>query len=253
MNDAVKFLVISILIHIVILTLFLRIAFPVKKLTSPANTIDSYLFTGSKKTTPHDNVSFTRVGTETQQKVVVAGEQLNVSKQTKTNLIKEIHSTETHDKEIRRFSKMSPNKLTIDKSNADKDSNVLDNIDAYSAQFLEDLNAKKLNELSINEVREMRRPKPLIDNTKVESKRAYQKRLSRDFAPKGTSILVLAEYGPDEKTIIVGDNCMTVTRTDLNDKVYSGGSVYKFGGQACASYDKYFGQLDASLNKYLKK
>lgn len=130
--------------------------------------------------------------------------------------------------------------------------NETSTIKSDTANFITALNSKKLNELSQQSAQAYRQPEQLIDKSKIQSKNAQLKAQSADFAPPGSGIIVLSEFGPNETTIMVDDSCMTVTKTDLLDPVDRGVSIWRLGGAGCKKYDKFNGQLQKSLDKYLK-
>lgn len=120
------------------------------------------------------------------------------------------------------------------------------------AQYFQNLDSKELDKLSENSLDEFRKPKPLIDKSAPLSTNQRLKALSSSFASKDSDIIVLSEFGPDETTIMLGDYCFTITQTALDDKVWKGASRWT-GSNSCGKYDKYDGQLQKSLNKYLQK
>jgi hypothetical protein len=120
------------------------------------------------------------------------------------------------------------------------------------SQFIQNLHLKELGRITKSSLNEFTKPKPLIDKTIPVSTNQRLKALSSSFAPKGSDIIVLSEFGPDETTIMLGDSCFTITQTALDDKVWKGSSLWA-KSNSCGKYDKYDGQLKRSLNKYLKK
>ncbi|OFI33461.1 hypothetical protein BFC17_04165 [Alteromonas lipolytica] len=137
-------------------------------------------------------------------------------------------------------------------NNAKADLNEISTILSNTTHFITELNSKKLNELSQRSAHAYRQPEQLIDKSKKQSKDARLEVQSADFAPPGSGIIVLSEFGPNETTIMVEDSCMTVTKTDLLDPINRGVSVWRLGGAGCQKYDKFNGQLQKSLDKYLK-
>ena len=120
------------------------------------------------------------------------------------------------------------------------------------SQYFQNLDSQELDKLSNNSLDELRKPKPLIDKSIPLSTNQRLKALSSSFASKDSNIIVLSEFGPDETTIMLGDSCFTITQTALDDKVWKGSSRWT-GSNSCGKYDKYDGQLQKSLNKYLQK
>jgi hypothetical protein len=120
------------------------------------------------------------------------------------------------------------------------------------SQYIQNLHSKELGTISESSLNEFRKPKPLIDKSIPLSTNQRLKALSSPFAPKGSDIIVISEFGPNEKTIMLGDSCFTITQTALDDKVWKGASLWA-GSNSCGKYDKYDGQLQRSLNKYLQK
>jgi hypothetical protein len=115
------------------------------------------------------------------------------------------------------------------------------------SQYFQNIDSKELDKLSENSLDEFRKPKPLIDKSIPLSTNQRLKALSSSFASKDSDII-----GPDETTIMLGDSCFTITQTALDDKVWKGSSRWT-GSNSCGKYDKYDGQLQKSLNKYLQK
>jgi hypothetical protein len=127
------------------------------------------------------------------------------------------------------------------------------NVLTHSSTFIEALNAVELERLSGDAIDEYRQPKALIDKTKTQSNHRALKAQSSDFAPPGSDIMVIGKFGLNETTIMVGDSCLTVTETELHDPITRGASVWRKGNPACAKYDKFDGQLQKSLDKFLIK
>ena len=270
-----QFLILSVAIHAGLILLVVGVALPKKQATNKTKPVKSYLFVKSPTIEPEvadmpepvveqniqeeaapviqglveEQANVEAVKQETTQEAIQEVIQESIKPETQTiekqpELVQNLESPELESSALE-----SPQV----ESTTSKVTRNASSMRANTAKFIQDLNSQKLDELSFNEALEHRKPKPLIDRTKEKSKHAQRKALSTDFAPPGTDIMVLAEFGPNEKTVVIGDNCMTVTETDLNDKVYRGKSVYKFGGQACGGYDKFNGQLQKSLDKFLKK
>jgi hypothetical protein len=120
------------------------------------------------------------------------------------------------------------------------------------SQYIQNLHSKELGTISESSLNEFRKPKPLIDKSTPLSTNQRLKALSSSFAPADSGIIVISEFGPDEKVIMLGDSCFTITQTALNDKIWKGASLWA-GSNSCGKYDKYDGQLQRSLNKYLQK
>lgn len=125
-------------------------------------------------------------------------------------------------------------------------------IQSVVSQYIQNLHSKELERIAESSINEFRKPKPLIDKSIPLSTNQRLKALSSSFAPKGSDIIVLSEFGPNEKTIMLGDSCFTITQTALDDKVWKGASLWA-RSHSCGKYDKYDGQLQRSLNKYLQK
>lgn len=125
-------------------------------------------------------------------------------------------------------------------------------VQAVVSQYMQNLHSKELGSISETSLNQFRKPKPLIDKSNPLSTNQRLKALSASYAPKGTDIIVLSDFGPDETTIMLGDSCFTITQTALDDKVWKGSSVWT-KSNSCAKYDKYDGQLKRSLNKFLQK
>ncbi|MEP1446777.1 MAG: hypothetical protein ABJK37_11760 [Paraglaciecola sp.] len=126
-----------------------------------------------------------------------------------------------------------------------------DNIRIGESSYIKNLNEKEFNKLSGSALREFKKPKPLLSRTGPLSTNQKLKQLSTSFAPVGSDIVVLSEFGPDETTILLGDSCFTITQTALDDKIYKGASRWS-RSNGCGKYDKFDGQLQKSLDKYLK-
>ena len=100
------------------------------------------------------------------------------------------------------------------------------------SQFIQNLHSKELRRITESSLNEFRKPKPLIDKSIPISTNQRLKALSSSFAPKGSDIIVLSEFGPDETTIMLGDSCFTITQTALDDKVWKGSSRWT-GSNSC--------------------
>ena len=133
-------------------------------------------------------------------------------------------------------------------------SNVLtNNVLTNSTKFIEALNATEIEKLSRNASVEFHQAKPLIDKSKPKSRNQQLKSISPDFAPESLDVMVLGQNGPNETTIRIDGFCATLTETDLLDPITRGATLWRNGGAACRKYDKFNGQLQISLDKFLKK
>ncbi|MDP5031292.1 MAG: hypothetical protein NWQ54_18350 [Paraglaciecola sp.] len=120
------------------------------------------------------------------------------------------------------------------------------------SQYIQNLHSDEVGRISESSLNQFRKPKPLIDKSTPPSTNQRLQALSSSFAPKGSDIIVLSVFGPDETTIMLGDSCFTITQTALDDKIWKGSSVWT-KSNSCGKYDKFDGQLQRSLNKYLQK
>jgi hypothetical protein len=124
-------------------------------------------------------------------------------------------------------------------------------IQSRVSQYFQNLQANELKQLAKNASEEFNKPKPIGRSTPSSTNQRL-KALSATFAATGSNIIVMSTFGADETNIILGDACFTITQTALDDKVTRGASVWKRSSR-CGAYDKFDGQLQKSLDKYLQK
>lgn len=246
----IKPFVISVFIHMAIITLIIAIASPHPKKVEQRASIQSYLYTKPLVLKPSDSEpslitpenTITPLSVEEPNEI----EQATPVQNQPLPVTRPIDDIDEHA--IQNYQTEQPSLQNNASASLNKTPTILSN----SAKYIAELNSKKLNVLSQQAVQEYYQPKPLIDNSRKLSTNERLKAQSADFAPPGSGIIVLSESGPNEKTIVVDGSCMTVTETDLLDPISRGASVWLLGGAGCQKYDKFNGQLQKSLDKYLK-
>lgn len=120
-----------------------------------------------------------------------------------------------------------------------------------STKFISEVNDLALDALSAEALNDYLTPKPIVDNSRKSPTERIQEEVNDSFAPKGANITVLQQLA-GETLILQGDACYRVQETALDDKIYRGRSVW-LGSSGCKRPDKFNGQLQISLDKYLKK
>lgn len=116
---------------------------------------------------------------------------------------------------------------------------------AAAQNYLNSLEQGEVSNLSQQSLTEFRKPKPLTQTFGQKSAEQYSQERSEAFAAKGSGVKVVAELGHGSTLVRVHGNCMMV-------KMEKGEQVWT-GSNACGPYDPFKGQLQKSLNKYLKR
>lgn len=125
------------------------------------------------------------------------------------------------------------------------------NIQTGTFEYIQEANKTALDRLSSDSLSDYLKPKPINGNSRSRVSQKIQEELDKSFAPLGADITVVSKLGT-ETLILHGDSCYQVHETELDDKVYRGAAVWTRSG-ACGKTDKFNGQLQISLDKYLKK
>jgi hypothetical protein len=120
-----------------------------------------------------------------------------------------------------------------------------------TSRYIQEANNMALDELSSSSLSKFLKPKPINTNSSSTAAKRIQKDLDESFAPLGADITVVSQMG-SETLILHGESCYQVRETALDDKVYRGAAVWT-GSSACGKRDEFNGQLQISLDKYLKK
>ncbi|MGQ8364281.1 cell envelope integrity protein TolA [Glaciecola sp. 1036] len=249
--NKIKPFALSLVIHVAIIVLIFGIALPEQQHIDEQPSLKSYLYI-KPPVIESSIIEPTTVKPEHVNTVSPVEEANEIEKTTtvQNQPVPETVPIEIVDEQPKKNAQAEQASL---QNNATTNVNQTSTILNSTAKFITDLNSKKLNELSQHSAQAYRQPKPLIDKSKEHSINAQLKAQSADFAPPGSNIIVLSEFEPNETTIMVEDSCMTVTETDLLDPVTRGATLWRFGGAGCQKYDKFNGQLQKSLDKYLKK
>lgn len=143
---------------------------------------------------------------------------------------------------------------TIDiapKLNADNTSSSPSSLRGVSS-YIQNLHQVELERLSEGALRQYKEPKALGNKASEPNRNKELREASTSYAPKEANIIVLSEFGPNEKTILMNRKCITVPTTELDDPFWKGPKLWTTGN-GCGKYDKFNGQLQKSLDKHLKK
>ena len=197
------------------------------------------------------------------QELPTQREQLSVKKPpdipASTEEIKESHLT-TRKEEVRtqpEVSKVTGNKEevntidispTLDTDKNDSQSSSLKGVSSY----IQNLHQVEVERLSEGALRQYKEPKAIGDQSSEPNINKELRQSSASYAPKEANIIVLSEFGPNEKTILMDGKCLKVTTTELDDPFWKGPKLWT-SSNGCGKYDKFNGQLQKSLDKYLKK
>jgi hypothetical protein len=120
------------------------------------------------------------------------------------------------------------------------------------SSYIQGLHQVEVERLSEGALREYKEPKSLTNKSAEPNRNKELREASSTFAPKEANIIVLSEFGPNEKTILMDGKCIKMTTTELDDQFWKGPKLWT-SSNGCGKYDKFNGQLQKSLDKYLKK
>ena len=137
---------------------------------------------------------------------------------------------------------------TLDTDNMDSQSSSLKGVSNY----IQNLHQVEVERLSEGALRQYKEPKAIGDPASEPNINKELRQSSTSYAPKEANIIVLSEFGPNEKTILMDGKCLKVTTTELDDPFWKGPKLWT-SSNGCGKYDKFNGQLQKSLDKYLKK
>ena len=118
---------------------------------------------------------------------------------------------------------------------------------ASAAQsYFNQMQNEEINKLSQQSLAEFRQAKPLNEGFSQSSKQEVIDKLSAKYAAPNSGVKVIAETSHNEKLLSVKGNCFAVKRDENGDEQWLPSS-------ACGYQDPFNGQLQKSLNKYIKK
>lgn len=125
-------------------------------------------------------------------------------------------------------------------------SNILTSPFGAAQNYFDQLNSNELNKLSKQALSDFNQPKALTKKKGTKDRAQMIKELTNEFAGPKSNIKVVAKNGHDETLLLLNGSCFQVKRNERNEQVWS-------SSNACGNYDPFNGQLQRSLNKYLKK
>lgn len=117
---------------------------------------------------------------------------------------------------------------------------------AAAQNYLNQLQNREIDTLSSQSLSEFRQPKPLNEGFSQSSRKEVIDRMSAKFAAPNSGVKVVAETSHNEKLLSVHGNCFSVKRDENGDEKW-------LPSTACGYQDPFNGQLQKSLNKYIKK
>lgn len=121
-----------------------------------------------------------------------------------------------------------------------------------ASSYIQNLHQIEVERLSENALRQYKEPEAIGKQPSEPNINKELRQSSASYAPKEANIIVLSEFGPNEKTILMDGKCLKVTTTELDDPFWKGPKLWT-SGNGCGKFDKFNGQLQKSLDKYLKK
>lgn len=117
---------------------------------------------------------------------------------------------------------------------------------AAAQSYLNQLQNSEIDKLSSQSLSGFRQPKPVNEGFSQSSKKEVIDRMSAKFAAPNSGVKVVAETSHNEKLLSVHGNCFSVKRDENGDEKW-------LPSNACGYQDPFNGQLQKSLNKYVKK
>jgi len=129
--------------------------------------------------------------------------------------------------------------------------NSFTNIQNVTSQYIEGANKVAMDRLSSSSLKDSLAPKTIINKSRLPIPEQIQQELNASFAPIGTDIKVVSQIA-DETLILLGNACFKVKETALDSRLYRGAPVWT-RSSGCGDVDKFNGQLQMSLDKYLNK
>lgn len=118
--------------------------------------------------------------------------------------------------------------------------------------IIKQLHEQEVSALAKESLQVFSTPQAIKTKKRKSQKADLNNPYEKTFAPQGADIEVISTFGPNEMTLMMKGTCVTVEQTDLLDKVYRGALILKGTGN-CGKQDKFNGQLQKSLDKFLKK
>ena len=118
---------------------------------------------------------------------------------------------------------------------------------ASARNYLDQLNQQQIGELSKQGFSDLTRAKPLNPSKGPRTTQQIIDERSEAFAGKGSGIKVVGQFANGDQMIRLHGNCVRIT-----DDPVTGGQSWQ-ASNACGKRDEFNGQLQKSLNKYLKK
>lgn len=118
---------------------------------------------------------------------------------------------------------------------------------ASARNYLDQFNQQQIGELSKQGFSDLTRAKPLNPNKGPRTTQQIIDERSEAFAGRGSGIKVVGQFANGDQMIRLHGNCVRIT-----DDPVTGGQSWQ-ASNACGKRDEFNGQLQKSLNKYLKK
>lgn len=118
--------------------------------------------------------------------------------------------------------------------------------------YIQNLNSAERDALSRESMEAYDNPLANKNRSAPSSKNAELRKQSESFAGKVSGVTVLSQRSPDETIVKTNNGCYVVRQTAVDDRVWNGKQLWT-PTSACEKYDKFDGQLEISLDKFLKK
>lgn len=245
------FLLLSLVLHIILAWYFYNKKLPAKTKPVQSKAVKSYLVVAPIEQTettqlPEPEPIKPEVKKELIEPVVKAekNEISAISKQPQTQNELPIDQPV---KDLTKHQETKPQALATEQSTESPTTSTKRFSAAAAAQsYLSQLQNNEINKLSSQSLTDFRQVKPLNDGFSQSSKQEVIDRLSAKYAAPNSGVKVVAETSHNEKLLSVHGNCFSVKRDENGDEKW-------LPSTACGYQDPFNGQLQKSLNKYIKK
>ena len=169
----------------------------------------------------------------------------SVTKDTKpkTEKVNETVSTVVEPKTVDKIEQIEPPVTTIVPSTTIQKKSPY----ASARNYLEQFQQQQVSELSKQGFNQLTEVKPINPSRGPKTTEQIINERSNAFAGRGSGIKVVGEFANSDKLIRLHGNCVRIT-----DDPITGGQSWQ-ASNACGQHDEFNGQLQKSLNKYLKK
>lgn len=246
-NKLLQYLIYSIIVHILIIALVVMVKKKDVKIKAKAEVLKSYLIVApakKKATKPPQPIE------QEQPAPATESNELNEPKQKLKPEQPTQHVIEQNQPQIASAPSAKPQQKqpeSITSSEVKVKNNAAKSPYASAQNYLDRLNQQQIGELSKQGFSALTSTKPLNPNKAPKTTQQIIDERSEAFAGKGSGIKVVGQFANGDEMIRLHGNCVRIT-----DDPITGGQSWQ-ASNACGKRDEFNGQLQKSLNKYLKK